>query len=198
MRRKLLIWFIVIFTILLVIPFFLSRAATVLVLNSPLEKCDAILLYLGDSFRTEKAASLYKKGYASKILFFSVTTDSLKTTPTQMHLASYGIPDSCIIKINRVVQNTAEESHEFISFLKSNPDVKRVIVVSSPYHMLRIRYLLHHFKKKQQVSLEIFFSPAHDTRFNIERWWSNSFSRNIVLKEYLKLGYFMLIDKYNF
>ncbi|HON17725.1 MAG TPA: YdcF family protein [Salinivirgaceae bacterium] len=166
--------------------------------ETPIEKADAIALFLGDSYRTEFAANLYRTGYAPKIYFFSIYNNSNKTTPTQNILRMLKVPDSSIVCFHQPVQNTAEEAYQFLNQLKTIPGIQKVIVVSSPYHMRRIQFLLEYFNKKLNTDFRFIYQPTNDKRFIPQQWWLEKYSRQMVLMEYMKFAYFILIDKFNF
>jgi len=67
---------------------------------------------------------------------------------------------------------------------------KSAIVVTSDYHMRRSRLVFN--KEFKGTGISLTFCNAKDKNFIAAKWWTNSYSLNIVQSEYLKLmGYFI-------
>ncbi len=67
-------------------------------------------------------------------------------------------------------------------------DVRRVAVVTSPYHSRRAGWAA----RRVFEGVEVLDRPAQPSFWSPEGWWRDSFSRRIVLREYGKLVYYVL------
>lgn len=101
---------------------------------------DAIIAISGGdtSARTSEAISLYKAGWAPKLIFSGAAAD--KTGPSnaevmQKQALSEGIPQSAII-IEDLSTNTAENAQNTATVVQKM-GLKRVILVTSAYHQRR-------------------------------------------------------------
>lgn len=110
------------------------------------EKADVIFIVGGSSIKpTEKAAQLYKDGYAKKIAFTALGGtyggDKIWGMPEyEMYkktLINLGIKEDAIVT-RGLATNTLNEAQEAIPFLtENNIDVKKMILVSRPVHQRR-------------------------------------------------------------
>lgn len=119
-----------------------------LVISKQPKKADAIVVLgggIGESGkagqgyeeRAEYAVELYKKGYAGHIVFSSGYVRIFKETLVMKALAvSLGVPESAIILENRAT-NTYESAF-FVKEVLGREGWHSIILLSSPYHMLRV------------------------------------------------------------
>jgi uncharacterized SAM-binding protein YcdF (DUF218 family) len=142
-----------------------------LVISNKPENADAIVVLgggVGESGkagqgyeeRVEYATWLYKKGYAGHVIFSSGYTYIFKETLVMKALAvSLGVPESAIILENKAV-NTFEKV-KFIKEILDNERWKNVIVLSSPYHMLRVSKVFN----KQAPGINVTYAPIPKSTF---------------------------------
>ncbi len=120
-----------------------------LVVSSPLEKCDALVVFggglrrdgtLGSSTRerVEYAAKLYHEGYAEHVLLmggYRVPPTFEESAVMADALVKLGVPRGRI-HLDRKSRNTYENAKRAFA-LCSKLGFHRVILVTSPYHMRR-------------------------------------------------------------
>jgi len=107
----------------------LQGAASVWIVNEPLQKADAIVV-LGGGLDTRPfaAAKLYKQGYAPRVLVArpkSRASDDLGLTTRDIDVARQvlikeGVPESAIVELDADVQSTHDESLAVRAWLNQN------------------------------------------------------------------------------
>ncbi|PIR89057.1 MAG: hypothetical protein COU07_03130 [Candidatus Harrisonbacteria bacterium CG10_big_fil_rev_8_21_14_0_10_40_38] len=130
-----------------------------LALNDKIKKADVILFIQGDGLsKPEVAASLYKNGYAPKI----VVTGEINKNPVKKDsrvesalkiLKKSGIPESAIIT-ERSSTNTREQAIEFMRLAKKNK-WKSAILVAMLFHKPRVYATF--IKRMQEEKTNIHF-----------------------------------------
>jgi uncharacterized SAM-binding protein YcdF (DUF218 family) len=119
--------------------------------EDPLQKADAIFVFAGKYIeRPLEAADLYKDGYAPRIVVTRATLDQATfelqrrrvRIPTEYDLTAemleqVGVPDSALVSPRFIHDNTAEEART-LRELTLQHGWRRVIVVSSKYHLRRV------------------------------------------------------------
>jgi len=180
-----------------------------LVVESPLEKADVILLFLGGD-QYKEVPDYLKENWAKKTVFSSTEGNSVpavkfkseKLYSSAATAASYirkeGVNDTSIVILQDVVTNTADEAYSFAKYLKQNPQIEKCIVVSNNFHMRRIKLFLNWFCKKEGVNVKFIYRPVHNKAFKPVGWWKTTASKRFVISEYLKIANFFFIDKYRF
>jgi len=156
-----------------------GRAAGAFFQKSP----DAIAVFTGDKGRIAYAMELLKKNPTSKLFISGVyAANSFQTIlnkqgspTTTAELSAAGMQ----IDLDYESKNTFENVRETVEYLKSNPELNKVLIISSDYHIMRVKLIISHFMSgsKQQFyfdSVPNSYTSWQDTRK--------------LLKEALKLG----------
>jgi uncharacterized SAM-binding protein YcdF (DUF218 family) len=175
------------FVILLVFAF--VNAGKFLVVDEKIQKSDAIIVLSGDKGeRVEKAAELYHQGYgkyfviSGGIIYNDVTAAQLMKD----HALQLGVPEKAIVLEDRA-DSTYENAEFTRQIIKSYP-IHSAIVVSSDFHMKRVKMIFDRDFKASKIKL--YYASAKDPHFDEMRWWSNNKSIMITITEYLKMtGY---------
>lgn len=110
---------------------------------------DAIAVFTGDKGRIAYAMELLKKNPTSKLFISGVyaansfeTLLSKQSIPTTMEeLSASGMQ----IDLDYESKNTFENVRETVQYLKSNPDLNKVLIISSDYHIMRVKMIISHF-----------------------------------------------------
>jgi uncharacterized SAM-binding protein YcdF (DUF218 family) len=122
-----------------------GRAAGAFFQKSP----DAIAVFTGDRGRISYAMELLKKNPTSKLFISGVhAANSFQTLlnnqgnpATDQELSS---PD-LQVDLDYESKNTFENVRETVQFLRQNPDLKKVLIISSDYHIMRVNLIISHF-----------------------------------------------------
>src|SRR5687767_3149138 len=136
--------------------------------EDPLTSADAIFVLAGTRVeRPLEAADLFRAGYAPRIVVTRATAEQATfqiekrgiTVPTDFDLAKdillrLGIPERALIAPARIHDNTAEEAQTLRALALENR-WRRVIVVSSKYHLRRVSLAFHRALRGTNVELVI-------------------------------------------
>lgn len=138
-----------------------SRAADAFFERSP----DAIAVFTGDKGRIAHAMKLLKKNPTSKLFISGVyAANSFQTLlnkqvgPTTTEELS---TDDMQVDLDYESKNTFENVRETVQYLRANPDLKNVLVISSDYHIMRIKIIISHFMENAEP--EFYFDSVPNT-----------------------------------
>jgi len=122
-----------------------GRASGALFQKSP----DAIAVFTGDKGRIAYAMELHKKNPSSKFFisgvhaansFQTIVDKQVKTLDSEA-VSNAGIQADLDYKS----RNTFENVRETVQFLKENPGLTRILIISSDYHIMRIKLIISHY-----------------------------------------------------
>lgn len=138
------------------------------------DKCqaaDAIIAISGGdtAARTDEAINLYKHGWAPLLIFSGAAQDTSGPSNALVmrgRAIKAGVPES-VIQIEEFSRNTAENAANTSTFI-ANRDIKRIILVTSPYHQRRASL---EFSAKLGPGVTIVNHPTpHDRQWS-STWW---------------------------
>ena len=176
--------------VLLLYPVWLPWIGEFLVVADPLQKADALALLAGDeNERISAGALLFQQGYAD---WFILTDMRLEIPDSQgiysanvKHKAmAQGVPEERILIIPGPVSTTYEEVARLKEFTVSQ-GFRSLIVVTSPFHTRRARWLLREAFSGSGVTLTV--RPALNHPYQAEAWWRTPQDRQATALEYTKL-----------
>ena len=156
-----------------------GRAAGAFFQKSP----DAIAVFTGDKGRIAYAMQLLNNNPTSKLFISGVyAANSFQTILNKQmspgiteELSSEGMQ----IDLDYQSKNTFENVRETVEFLKVNPGLTKVLIISSDYHIMRIKLIISHFMHKSKT--EFYFDSVSN---NYTSWKDTK----KLLKEALKIG----------
>lgn len=162
----------------------LEETASFLSAASPIHKVDLIVaLGGGGEERKEKAARIFKRGYAPKLLFLD------RNIPIS-HYKQFGVPPESICNCSpQIARNTYEEAISVLDVAKKK-NLNSILIVTSFYHLRRAAYSFRRVFRGSGVQL--FFSSARPAHFDETNWWRSPSLRRDVLHEYIGLVYYWL------
>lgn len=168
----------------------LTPLANFLVVSEQPVQADLIRVLGGSPDRYLYGAELYKQGYAPKILF-SLWDDYMpllqrsKTEIISEYAIAEGIPEDAIDFAP--AESTYHEAQITKTMIESNR-LNSVLVVSSPYHMRRIKMIFDHVIGDRA---ELIYVPVPDEWTDFRRdWWTNEESTVALLHEYIAIPYY--------
>ena len=196
---RLLCGFILLFFIWIFFAWFLAEK---LIVEKPLEQADAILVLGGSKVyleRTQRAAELYKKGVASKIL---LTDDGGRAgwsnveqrNPPFVELAkkeliAQGVAIENIEILLPQVTGTISEAQNLRKKIEET-NWQKILIVTSAYHTRRSLWTFQNVldENKTEIGIEA-VSPGQQTPKAFV-WWLSPFGWSVVAGEYVKLIYY--------
>ena len=151
------------------------RLGTFLAREQPLAKADAIFVFAGTlAERPLEAVDLFREGYAPRVVVTRATIDQATfqlekrglRIPTQDDLTrevllQLGVPAASLISPSFVHDNTAEEART-LRELALEYRWRRVILVSSKYHLRRVALAAH--RALRGTGVEVILSTKQDGR----------------------------------
>ncbi len=149
---------------------------------------DAIIVLSGDEGRLQKGVDLMRSGYSEKLIVTKTNGRGRGEISLQSVLAT-GVPaasihpdyDAVSTYTNAVNSKRIMQEHGY----------KSAIVVSSDYHMRRVKYTFGEVYKGSDIRLHYVAAPSK--HFDPKRWWSKKIYIKYGVSEYIKLvGYLFL------
>lgn len=123
---------------------------------------DAIAVFTGDKGRINYAMKLLKNHPTAKLFISGVyATNSFETILSKQNDPQLNLELNAVdsqIDLDYESKNTLENVRETVEFLQKNPGLTRVLIISSDYHIMRIRLIISHFMKKSKM--EFFFDSV--------------------------------------
>jgi uncharacterized SAM-binding protein YcdF (DUF218 family) len=182
----------------------LAAAAGVAAVLAPLLSADdppvassAIAVLGGDPTRAITAADLYLEGLAPRVLVAAPPPDPVQkrldalgiVTPRHEELMrrvllARGVPGSAIAPFKRSVNSTAEEARVLRDMIAPG---ETLLVVTSPYHVLRARLIL-----ATELPRERFRVIASRAEPFPVKWWRDRDAATPVVLEIAKLAFFLV------
>jgi uncharacterized SAM-binding protein YcdF (DUF218 family) len=138
-----------------------GRAAGAFFQKSP----DAIAVFTGDKGRIAYAMELLKRNPTSKLFIsgvhaansFQTLLNKQTSATTSEEITAAGMQ----VDLDYESRNTFENVRETVEYLKSNPEIKKVLIISSDYHIMRVKLIISHFTIKSKP--EFFFDSVPNT-----------------------------------
>ncbi|MFN0302292.1 MAG: YdcF family protein [Burkholderiales bacterium] len=167
------------------------------ILNSPDQprNAEAIVVLGADPSRVLEAADLYKAGFAPRILLSDPMREKRFERLEQEGVAipwfeivgrdllrRRGVPDDAIATFGHRLKSTAEEASTLAGL---HPELKSILLVSSPYHVYRARLIF----RKALRSVEVIGIGSKYEEFPTAWWKENETARN-ALVESVKLIFY--------
>ncbi|GGF58821.1 hypothetical protein GCM10010912_00020 [Paenibacillus albidus] len=167
--------------VLLLLTVFLT-AGSFLSLNESPQQADVIIVLSGGPGRMEAAAKLYEAGYAPYLLLSNGEEAISRSGDMRETALALGIPEKAIVTENEAL--STYQNAELTLPIMQEHKFTSAIVVSSDFHMRRVKFNFERVYKKSGIELTYVGSPSG---YNAKRWWSGSYSRETTFNEYVKM-----------
>lgn len=157
------------------------------------KKADAIIVVSGGDTiaRSREAVTLYKAGWANKIVFSGAAKDINSPSNAKVmkdDAISLGVNEGDII-IEERSENTVENASMTKRVIEEN-NWKRIILVSSIYHQRRVAY---EFSKVLSSDVKIVNHPTrNDKLWNSKTWWLSFSGWFLAISEFIKTLFVMI------
>lgn len=160
------------------------------------QKVETLFVLGGNSYERGKAAAAYVKKFQSPIVCtggnFPVQIQALgyhltDGELTRQCLIHQGV-DSTSIEVLGSATSSFEESEEILNYAKSH-QLKKIGVLSSEYHLRRLRMTFQ--EKFEKEGIELVFLAAINENFTPESWYKNEEGLITTFNEYAKMVYYL-------
>jgi len=169
-RNKLL------FSVVLFFFLFLFFAGRYLVIDEVPKEVDAIVVLSGGEGRLEKGIDLYELGYANKLIVSNGLADGLWEKAVML------LPSKSLILEKKA--DSTYESAVYVKKIMKKYNFHSAILVSSDFHMRRVKY---NFDRVYKGSHDELIYVSSDTSYNPRAWWMNKHNVGITISEYVKI-----------
>ncbi|MEW5422330.1 YdcF family protein [Amorphus sp. 3PC139-8] len=160
---------------------FLWFADQVAAAKAPLDPhADGIVVLTGGAMRINGAVALLEEGRAQRLLITGVNPETTESQIASAISAGRDIFDCCI-DIDRKALDTIENARQTREWAAAN-DFKRLIVVTSAYHMPRTLAEL----KREVPDRELVPFPVFHEELELNHWYRDRAALHVVLREYVK------------
>jgi len=158
--------------------------------------------------RVLQAADLYHEGVSTRVWIVEPSTGSFSELDRRgvqlvtdleqirMALAGLGIPEDSIEILPGSASSTKMEAETVRDHLRTRPDIRSILLVSSAEHTRRAFKLFRAAFRSLDRTCEIYCSPSAYTVFRSEKWWKSKEDIQRVAYEYLKLVNFVLSERH--
>lgn len=158
--------------------------------------------------RTLLAHSLLKQGRISRIVMVNDVVfdrnilDSIgfrvptHATVSRELLLALGVADSLITIIPGDASSTCQEAGIFVKFLKSNPQIHKLAIITSSYHTRRSWNIFKDMLSDHKLNVRLSVPRNPYTGFNARHWYKKREDAKVVFQEYTKLLFFFLFEKW--
>ncbi len=169
-----------------------------LIKEDTLQQSDAIFILSGNpEARAKQAASLYRSGYAKRLvctgesipeLLESFDLNVRECDLTKIKLLEFRVPETAIALLP-MGTSTREECDAILAYCKNN-SLKKIIVLSDRFHTARMQYAFR--KQFEAAGIELCISGAPSISYNESKWWAKENGLIMVNNEYIKLMYYWI------
>jgi uncharacterized SAM-binding protein YcdF (DUF218 family) len=199
MRRAVLLGVLGLLAIVFVVRIpLLTAAGDILVERDDLKSSDAIVVLAGNSpYRAQHAEVLYQRGLAPHVIISNEPLSSHGVQTTWLELRQYGlvhlnIPDDAIVPIPEISDSTYEEALRSRDIMQAR-GWHSAILVTDPFHQRRATMTFR--QAFDAAGLAVAASPADESKYGVDNWWTDRNAITRVVQEYIKLGYYLVTGR---
>lgn len=160
---------------------------------------DAIVVLAGRVERALYAADLYREGYAPVVVLSEAVPAPilLQLAKLGVHvpraveierqvLQAKGVPRDRIEPLGRAALSTVDEAEEIAA--RFGRAGRKIIIVTSPYHVLRARLIIARALEGRGVRLAVCATPYEPFP---DHWWTSQDAAREVLLEWAKIVFYL-------
>jgi uncharacterized SAM-binding protein YcdF (DUF218 family) len=198
--KKLYTTVIVILVVVALIRLSLPSLGNLLVAQDEPQPSDIIVLLMGSGpDRMLGAAELYQSGYADEILMvrnmvrgYDLVVSQGVKIPHDTDIArevavQLEVPEEKIIVLPGDALSTQDEAIQVREYLKSEPDIDSLIIVTSKSHSGRAKKIFIKAMESIDREVQVISCPTQYDDFNTEGWWQSREDLKRGVLEYFKL-----------
>jgi uncharacterized SAM-binding protein YcdF (DUF218 family) len=207
--KKLFITVVVILAVVVLIRLSLPFLGSLLISQDEPQHSDIIALLMGSGpDRMLGAVDLYKQGYAGEIVMvrnmvrgYDLVVSQGVKIPHDTDIAKevavqLGVPAEKITVLPGDALSTQDEAIQVREYLKSEPDIDSVIIVTSKSHSMRAKKIFVKAMESIDREVQVISCPTQYDDFNAEGWWKSREDLKRGALEYLKLFHFYAREQF--
>jgi uncharacterized SAM-binding protein YcdF (DUF218 family) len=207
--KKLFIIFIVILAVVVLIRLSLPSLGSSLVAEDKPQQSDIIIVLMGSGpDRMLGAVDLYHAGYADHIVMvrnmvrgYDLVVDQGVEIPHDTDIArevavQLGVPVEKITVLPGDALSTQDEAIQVREYIKSEPDMESLIIVTSKSHSGRAKKIFVKAMSYMDREIKVLSCPTQYDDFNAERWWKSREDLKRGVLEYFKLMNFYAREQF--
>ncbi len=131
-----------------------SKASKVAFIQNP---PDLIVVFTGDKGRIKYAIDKAKELKQPNVFISGVHQNN--SVQTLINPIDPSLSDADHFEIDYTARNTVENVVQTYKYLRANRALHKILIISSDYHIMRIKQILHKLKN-QDDKFEFYFSPV--------------------------------------
>ncbi|MGI6452430.1 MAG: YdcF family protein [Syntrophomonadaceae bacterium] len=207
--KKLFTTVIVILVVVALIRLSLPSLGNYLVAEDEPQQSDIIVLLMGSGpDRMLGAVDLYHAKYADEILMvrnmvrgYNLVVSQGVNIPHDTDIAKdvavqLEVPEEKITVLPGDALSTQDEAIQVREYLKNEPDIDSLIIVTSKSHSGRAKKIFVKAMNSLNRDFKIISCPTEYDDFNAEKWWQNREDLKRGALEYLKLFHFYIKEQF--
>jgi uncharacterized SAM-binding protein YcdF (DUF218 family) len=207
--KKLFTTVIVILSVLLLGRLSLPSLGNYLVAEDEPQQSDIIVLLMGSGpDRMLGAVDLYHAEYADEILMvrnmvrgYDLVVSQGVKIPHDTDIAKevavqLGVPEEKITVLPGDALSTQDEAIAVREYLKTEPDIDSLIIVTSKSHSGRAKKIFVKTMSSIDREIKVLSCPTEYDDFNADRWWKDREDLKRGALEYLKLFNFYVREQF--
>jgi uncharacterized SAM-binding protein YcdF (DUF218 family) len=207
--KKLFIALSIIIAIFILGRLSLPTLGSFLVAEDEPQPSDIIVLLMGSGpDRMLGAVEFYQSGYADEILMvrnmvrgYDLVVSQGVKIPHDTDIArevamQLGVPEEKITVLPGDALSTQDEAIAVREYLKNEPDIDSLIIVTSKSHSGRAKKIFVKAMSSIDREIKVLSCPTEYDDFNAEKWWQNREDLKRGALEYLKLMNFYAREQF--
>jgi uncharacterized SAM-binding protein YcdF (DUF218 family) len=207
--KKLFTTVIVILVVVALIRLSLPSLGNYLVAEDEPQQSDIIVLLMGSGpDRMLGAVDLYTQGYADEILMvrnmvrgYDLVVSQGVNIPHNTDIArevavQLEVPVEKITVLPGDALSTQDEAIAVREYLKNEPDIDSLIIVTSKSHSGRAKKIFVKAMSSMDREIRVISCPTKYDDFNVDRWWKDREDLKRGALEYLKLMHFYAKEQF--
>jgi uncharacterized SAM-binding protein YcdF (DUF218 family) len=161
----------------------LRAAGRVWIVEQAPEQADAIVV-LGDNYRserTERAAELFRAGWAPRVVASGRMLRPYSSVAELMRrdLRQDNVPEAAIVVFSHSALNTRDEITALAQLFRQQ-GWRKILLVTSSYHSRRTAYVC---RRILSPGTEFHVIAAHDSSYDPDSWWKTRLGLNLFFHE---------------
>jgi uncharacterized SAM-binding protein YcdF (DUF218 family) len=137
-----------------------SKAAKAAFIQNP---PDLIVVFTGDKGRIKYAVDKAKELKQPNVFISGVHQKN--SVQTLINPIDPSLSEADHFELDYNARNTVENVVQTYKYLRANRALHKILIISSDYHIMRIKQILHSLKTEDD-KFEFYFSPVHSSYFD--------------------------------